>query len=134
MLPLTPWKLSQECKATLLYCMAANYEQKFFFDKKIFKLKCEVFSDANIFLQNCFWVLKVAKIVGIHIHMKYENAQKSSYTSKPLHRGAFCQFSFRWIWYCDSNKFTGKGTGKTHLCVLVCFLVKSRMSRIGEMK
>ena len=99
LLPLTPWKLSQECKATLLYCMAANYEQKFFFDKKIFKLKCEVFSDANIFLQNCFWVLKVAKIVGIHIHMKYKNAQKSSYTSKPLHRGAFCQFSFRWIYY-----------------------------------
>ena len=57
---------------------------KFFFDKKIFKLKCEVFSDANIFLQNCFWVLKVAKIVGIHIHMKYKNAQKSSYTSKPM--------------------------------------------------
>ena len=73
---------------------------KSFFDKKIFELKCEVFSlTQTFFLQNCLWVIKVAKIVGIHIHMKYKNAQKSSYTSKPLHRGAFCQFSFRWIYY-----------------------------------
>ena len=32
-----------------------------------------------------------------------------------LHRGAFCQFPFRWIYYCHSSKFTGKETGKTHL-------------------
>ena len=37
---------------------------------------------------------------------------------KTLHRGAFCQSSFRWIYYYDSNKSTGKETGKTHLCAL----------------
>ena len=33
-----------------------------------------------------------------------------------LHRGAFCQFPFRWIYYYGSNKFTRKETGKMHLC------------------
>ena len=33
-----------------------------------------------------------------------------------MHRGAFCKFPFRWIYYCGSNKSTGKETGKTHLC------------------
>ena len=32
-----------------------------------------------------------------------------------VHRGAFGQFPFRWIYYYGSNKFTGKETGKTHL-------------------
>ena len=32
------------------------------------------------------------------------------------HRGAFCKFPFRWIYYYGSNKSTGKETGKTHLC------------------
>jgi hypothetical protein len=36
-----------------------------------------------------------------------------------LHRGAFCQFPFRWIYYYASNKSTGKETGKTHLCALL---------------
>ena len=30
----------------------------------------------------------------------------------PLHRGTFCQFPFRWIYYCHSSKSTGKETGK----------------------
>ena len=30
-----------------------------------------------------------------------------------FHRGAFCQFPFRWIYYYGSNKSTGKETGKT---------------------
>ena len=34
------------------------------------------------------------------------------------HRGAFCQFPFRWIHYYGSNKSSGKETGKTHLCAL----------------
>ena len=38
----------------------------------------------------------------------------------PLHRDAFCQFLFRWIYYCYSSKSTGKETGKTHLCALHC--------------
>ena len=36
-----------------------------------------------------------------------------------LHRGAFCKFLFRWIYYYGSNKSTGNETGKTHLCALV---------------
>ena len=36
-----------------------------------------------------------------------------------LHKGAFCQFPFRWIYYYGSNESTGKETGKTHLCALV---------------
>ena len=30
-----------------------------------------------------------------------------------VHRGAFCQFPFQWIYYYDSNKSTGKETGKS---------------------
>ena len=37
---------------------------------------------------------------------------------KPMHRGAFCQFPFRWIYYYGSNKSTRKETGKTHLCAM----------------
>jgi hypothetical protein len=36
-----------------------------------------------------------------------------------LQRGAFCQFSFRWIYYCRSSKSTGKESGKTNLCALL---------------
>ena len=35
-----------------------------------------------------------------------------------VHRDAFCQFPFRWIYYCHSSKPTGKETGKMHLCAL----------------
>ena len=31
-----------------------------------------------------------------------------------MHRGAFCQFPFRWIYYCHSSKFTRKETGKMY--------------------
>ena len=35
-----------------------------------------------------------------------------------VHRGAFCQFTLRCIYYYGSNKSTGKETGKMHLCVM----------------
>ena len=35
-----------------------------------------------------------------------------------MHRGAFCQLLFRWIYCYDSNKSTGKKAGKTHLCAV----------------
>ena len=35
-----------------------------------------------------------------------------------MHRGAFCQLTFRWIYYYGSNKSTRKETDKTHLCAL----------------
>ena len=36
-----------------------------------------------------------------------------------VHRGAFCQFPFRWVYYYGSNKSTGKETDKTHLCAVL---------------
>ena len=39
----------------------------------------------------------------------------------PMHRGAFCQFSFHWIYYYGSNESNGKETGKMHLCAMQCF-------------
>ena len=44
---------------------------------------------------------------------------------KAVHRGAFCQFSFRWIHYYDSNKSTRKETGKTHLYAVQCRVAKN---------
>ena len=38
--------------------------------------------------------------------------------SNKVHRGAFCQFPFRLIYYYGSNKSTGKETVKSHLCAL----------------
>ena len=35
-----------------------------------------------------------------------------------MHKSVFGQFSFRWIYYYGSNKFTGKETDKTHLCAV----------------
>jgi hypothetical protein len=35
-----------------------------------------------------------------------------------MNRGVFCQFSFRSNYYYSSNEFTGKGTGKMHLCAM----------------
>ena len=40
-----------------------------------------------------------------------------------LHRGAFCQFPFRWIYYCHSSKSTGKKAGKLHLCALFKYIL-----------
>ena len=37
----------------------------------------------------------------------------------PMHRGALCQFPFRWIYCCGINESTGKDTGKMHLCAMV---------------
>ena len=37
---------------------------------------------------------------------------------KTVHRGAFCQFPFLWIYCYGSNKSTRKETGKMHLCAV----------------
>ena len=73
----------------------------------------------NLFL--LFWFFCV--LIEI---FKYDNCIKFSKTFQcamhryiivlhcsTLHRGAFCQFPFR---YYGRNKSTGKETGKTHLC------------------
>ena len=41
-----------------------------------------------------------------------------------MHRGAFCQFPFQWIYYYGSDKSTGKESGKTHLWAMLPFLKK----------
>ena len=56
-----------------------------------------------------------------------------------LHRDAFCQLPFRWIYYCHSSKSTGKETGKTHLCALdvqCCWLnvLKANAYCLGKTK
>ena len=49
----------------------------------------------------------------------YRSGKKSDNLQyNTLHRGAFCQFPFRWIYYYGSNKSTKKETCKTHLCAL----------------
>ena len=45
----------------------------------------------------------------------------SNMNTVPVHRGAFCQIPFWWIYYYGSTKSTGKETGKTNLCALVQF-------------
>ena len=35
---------------------------------------------------------------------------------KAVHKVAFCQFLFQWIYYCYISKPTRKETGKMHLC------------------
>ena len=47
--------------------------------------------------------------------------------SGAFHRGAFCQFPFRWIYYYGSNKSTGKEIGKMHLCALRALSLKERL-------
>ena len=46
------------------------------------------------------------------------NGLRHSIYIRTVHRGAFCQFSFRWIHYYGSNKSTGLETGKSHICAV----------------
>ena len=50
-----------------------------------------------------------------------KSAQEPTLARCTMHRGAFWQLPFRWIYYCHSSKSTGKETGKTHLCAMVRF-------------
>ena len=57
----------------------------------------------------------------LKILLRFKMLPWLKYSFKPLstmHRGAFCQFPFRWIYSYGSNKSTGKETGKTHLCAM----------------
>ena len=47
-----------------------------------------------------------------------------------MHRGAFCQFSFWWIYYYGSNKSNGKNSGKTHLCAMCGFWYAKLISKV----
>ena len=53
-------------------------------------------------------------------------SEPNTQTWPVLHRGVFCQFPFRWIYYYGSNKSTRKETGKTPLCAL------QTLKKLGE--
>ena len=46
---------------------------------------------------------------------RVKNKVSSCLRMNHIHKGAFCQFPFLWIYYCHSSKSTGKQTGETHL-------------------
>ena len=70
--------------------------------------------------------------VGITIIQAYGRKNSESLEGKPLHRGAFCQFTFRWIHYYDGNKSTGLEFGKLNLCALSEGLLCSTQSPKGS--
>ena len=59
------------------------------------------------------WLWKVQSMIWYSIHSIQRVV--SFYFHRGL-RDAFCQFPFRWIYYCHSNKSIGKETGKMHFC------------------
>ena len=74
---------------------------------------------------NVMYYVRKSQITNLS---KRNKSQSKSHLTNPgltMHRGAFCQFPFRWIYYYGSNKSTGKETGKTHLCALYCAKVVS---------
>ena len=52
-------------------------------------------------------------VMGLHQFFQKKD------TTSAVHRGAFCQFTFWWIHYYDSNKSTGLETGKLHRYALL---------------
>ena len=50
------------------------------------------------------------------VYSKIKEILMITYVNVNHQRGAFCQFIFRWVYHYGSNKYTGKETGKTHLC------------------
>ena len=80
------------------------------------------------------WKLnKVSKCKVIRYGKSVASSGKNKFhlefTFQRLHRGVFCQFPFRRIYYYGSNNSTGKEISKTHLCglcVCVCVCVKQR--------
>ena len=76
---------------------------------------------ANVTLR---WGMYPAGKVDISQHLTILLSASTVWT---LHRGAFCQLPFRWIYYCPGSKSMGKETGKIDLCALVhCVLKHSR--------
>ena len=59
------------------------------------------------------------KLYEIFKALKVQERIVSTETNRGNTGDAFCQSSFRWIYYYGSNKSAGKETGKSHLCALV---------------
>ena len=73
------------------------------------------------------WFLKASLVRKRTASLKSLLQSNTSAFGGPLQRGAFCQFPFRWIYYCGSNKSTGKKSGKMHLCALFLALKRNHL-------
>ena len=84
----------------------------FLFNRKVQKFESNVISLTFVInINNYIYFNKVENVL-------IPSAALKSHST--AHRGAFCQFPFRWIYYCHISKSTGKEIGKTHLCGLIC--------------
>ena len=52
--------------------------------------------------------------------------------SKPVHRGAVCKLSIRWIYYCGMNKSIRLKTSKPHLCAVSKSSSKSLLANLTK--
>ena len=83
------------------------------------------------------WKLnKVSKCKVIRYGKSVASSGKNKFhlefTFQRLHRGVFCQFPFRRIYYYGSNNSTGKEISKTHLCGLYSLLKYAKNFMIHE--
>ena len=62
------------------------------------------------------WEIRSIKVKN-NVHPFLHNAWPHLWST--VYRGAFCKFTFQWIYYCHSSKFIGNETGKTHLCAVM---------------
>ena len=67
-----------------------------------------------------FWLF-IKRKFDAHDAVNIDKSSQNWIVDCTVHIGAFCQFTFWWIYYCHSIKSTGKETGKTHLCAVVRF-------------
>ena len=97
-----------------------DYSHQFRYWQVYFKLSVAqaLHSSSRLIYMLAYLVLDaVARAAAVEVGM----AQKKSFhwiIGPAVHKGAFCQFLFRCIYYNDGNKSTGKETGKTHLCAV----------------
>ena len=68
-----------------------------------------------------------SSVIWLHAHY----LSLPLYHYAPLHRGVFCQFPFRWIYYYGSNKSTGNETDKNApLCTGLRKVLVTYISRL----
>ena len=86
--------------------------------------QCSNFGQSLELVKEWFWLpenvfssqtAQCASVSSGHVMLCSRHCQHAN----TLLRGVFCQFPFRWIYYCHNSKSTRKETGKTHLCALV---------------
>ena len=95
---------SQYCEFGLFQCFISCF-------------KCFVTSFIAMYSPACNNYISHGKWNGMNLHptMGFLTFIHQFVVFQLLHRGALCQFPFRWNYYYGSNKSTWKETGKTHL-------------------